>query len=205
VPIDSLEATKAQKPYFDKYSAATLTRIKQWCDFNLTSAGAPYRGPVCIFIPRPPTFSLEGIYHSLQYVSMANFRMFFVVANPGCPMIPIRGPVNRSLKRSATDAFRQLYGSRPGYNAGHVPDSVFAAGLAETATPFGRYFPPIWLQMNPTANSTIGSQQARYPNGYQATVFIAIDLTTGLPYPPLKARSDWNWIQNPNPCPTPWG
>jgi hypothetical protein len=174
---------------------------------NLDNAGQPTRGPVCLYVF--PDYSPEQKYHAVQYAASANFRIFFVSPQPNCSMLAERGTVDARKKASALRRFRSYYGTRPGYAAGHVPDSSFAFGLNEdpavwATTPpgYNRYFPPIWLQMDGLVNSDLGWQQQLYSNGYQATVFIAIDLATGLPYPPVRYRGDWNWIQNPsNPCP----
>ncbi|MBO0981432.1 hypothetical protein IPV10_12795 [Microbacterium sp. SD291] len=62
---------------------------------------------------------------------------------------------------SAAAAAERAGGAYSGH-AGHVPDTTWT----------GRPDPHSWLDLDPSVNTSLGSQSLRYPIGYQPTEFV---------------------------------
>jgi len=128
----------------------------------LSARTTALRGPV-VFRPTAGATE-EEIAQYQAYVAGSNRALNAGYLSP-TGRVSTKGVLRTEASVSAAEERAQAAAAgRPygGNHAGHVPDTTWT----------GRPDPFEWLSLAPRVNSSLGAQAARYPVGYQPTIFI---------------------------------
>jgi len=128
---------------------------------QVQAGGQSMSGPV--YVKPPPNATSAQVAQVQAYVNGANQARLANALSP-TGRVPTAGTLRNAASQAAAAerAAAQAAGIPYQGAVGHVPDTTWT----------GNSQPYMWLDLDPTVNSSIGGQANAYPIGYQPTEFI---------------------------------